>query len=254
MSDQQDNGGERRQVLEDACARNASLELHHRPDDGDVVVARARLLGIDDRFIYLDRPETAGVPVTFAQKRKLDGYLLLNDLRYAFRTTVVDLRCMVKLNDEKRVVGMVLRRPKELKEGQRRSHFRVSLFGDEPIPVELHEATADEDGTCPIRARRLPATLGNLSVGGAGVNVATFDVREVRVDEKFFLTFQLPGEEEPFTFLTEVRQVWALGHGEVTRVGLKNRQWPTPRAVRRMQERLNKYITDLQRNRLRRTG
>ena len=80
MSENQEQGVDHGRVLEEACARNASLELHYRPDDGDVVVARARLLGLDDRYLYLDRPETAGTTVTFKQRQKIEGYLLMNDL------------------------------------------------------------------------------------------------------------------------------------------------------------------------------
>jgi hypothetical protein len=94
----------------------------------------------------------------------------------------------------------------------------------------------------------------NLSVGGAAICVSLEDARTIREGDLLYMTFFLPGELTEFFFLVEIRQVWAVAGEMKKRIGVKIKPWPTPRALSRTQQRLQRYITKLQRDLLRRAG
>ena len=254
--DRSDNSvaGEYASLIEDACARNAPVELQYRAADGERLIAKSRVLGVDAERVFLDAPHSIGQDVVFQRDQELEGYLLINEVRYAFKSRVRELDAMVRINAEKRTVGMVIDRPDSVVEGQRRTHFRVSVIANEPIQIQIHGAIPGSSGACPVDAHVFEASLVNLSVGGAGLRVSPIDCRTIRVGDDLFMTFHLPEEDQEFYFLTEVRQIWAIPGDAAKRVGVKIKPWPSPRDIRRTQQRLQRYITQVQRARLRRAG
>ena len=69
-----------------------------------------------------------------------------------------------------------------------------------------------------------------------------------------FLSFELPGEEEHFVFLAEIRQMRAINDGDDVRLGLKIKPWPSRREVEHTRGRLQRYLTALQRAKLKRSA
>lgn len=247
-------GSEDDALIEEACDRNAPIELQYESSDGELLVARTRLLGFDETHVYLDRPQSIGDDVRFRRGQRVEGYMLLHDVRYAFATVVEDLATLVEINATKRTVGMVLRRPATVRESQRRSHFRVAVLSEGPITAAVHAADPGHPGACPIDAGRAEATLLNLSAGGAGLLMERGQGGWISAGDHLFMTFQLPEEEEPICFLVDVRQCTMGADSSTRRVGVRIRAWPTPRSVERTRERLQRYITAVQRKRLRRAG
>lgn len=246
--------GQTAALLAEACARNSSIELQYDAPGGETMVAKSRILGLDGDHLFLDHPQSIGKVVEFKTGQAIDAYLVLADTRYAFRSLVTELGCIVEINDRKRVVGIVIRRPANIRPGQRRSGFRVGLLGVDAIEPRLHTAIADDRGICPVDAHVFTATLVNLSIGGAGLRVDRADGVQLKLNDPLFMTFFLPGEEEEFYFLTEVRQTRPIDGENAMRAGLKIKAWPTRRDLERTQQRLQRYITEVQRRKLRRAG
>ncbi len=241
-------------LIDDACARNAAVELQYRTTDGDLHVAKSRILGIDADQVFLDSPHGIGDDVVFGVGQTIDGYVHVNEIRYAFKSKVVRLHTIVKINEEKRTVGMIIARPDRVMEGQRRTHFRVSLLARDPLPIQLHAAIPDGSGTCPIDAYPFEGSIVNLSIGGAALAVPAVDARTIRVGDEVFMMFCLAEEHEEFYFLAEVRQIWAVAGETPKRIGVKIKPWPGKRDLERTQQRLQRYITKVQRERLRRAA
>ena len=235
-------------ILLESCARNLSAEVRREIEDRKVVTTRARLLELEDAVIHLDPPRDLSA---LQEGSPCEVHFTLNDVRYAFATHVVRRVAADAAADT--AARLVLARPEEVSEHQRRRHFRVSVLGDDPVRVDLHIAMSDGTGTCPIDARRYEGGLVNLSVGGAGVclDAAATDLAE---GDQLFLTFRLPGETEIFYFLPEVAQRWHLPDDDAERLGLRIKSWPDCRAIERTQQRLQRYITAVQREQLRRAG
>jgi hypothetical protein len=68
------------------------------------------------------------------------------------------------------------------------------------------------------------------------------------------MSFRLPGEDDEFYFLVEVRQVRAVEGQSTVRIGLKIKAWPTRRDLDRMQGRIQRYLTVLQRQKLKKAS
>jgi c-di-GMP-binding flagellar brake protein YcgR len=239
-------------ILRDACERNIPLDLQYRSSEDELFVARARMLAMDDHHIYLDEPQSIGRPVRFVSGLAVEAYILLKDVRYGFDTVVVETRRTIRLNDQKRVAGIVLRRPGSVRQRQRRNEFRVGLLREGPIPVDLHAALPD--GTSPLDAVRCSGTLLDLSPGGLAVRLDPAAARGIAVNDHLFLVFELPCAPPPLRFLGEVRQRREVADGDVVRLGVRFRPWPSSPEFRRSQTRLQRYAANMQRKRLRRSG
>ena len=145
---------------------------------------------------------------------------------------------------------LLLRCGNEVVVEQRRRHYRVSMLGETPIPVELRLLHPGDDGGAAIVSPLFEGTLVNLSVGGVAIRVEAGPGSDVQVGDRLPLRFALPDELEPFAFLGVVRQVRAVD-GRATRLGVTFEPWPSERHQALGQERLQRYIAAIQRRRLR---
>ena len=234
--------------------RNSNLEIQFEDEDGVLVVAKCRVIELDDQYVYLDEPQCIGRDLKLRPRQQIDAYLTVDETLYVFRASVNRLKCLVKLNDRKRVVGVVLERPRNIAAGQRRRYFRVSLLGQEPVPVKLHGALNDGSGATAIETWQASGSLINLSVSGAAVRVDNVAPRVIPVDSNLFLNFHLPGNDEPFRFMARVRQVREIDQGIALRVGIDFMPKPSRRYVQIQQRLVQKFVTEIQREHLKRAG
>ncbi len=238
-------------VLHEACARNLPVELHQDTDDDGVLVARTRVLDLDDECLYVDSVQSVGSSVSFDRKAGIVAYLQLNGTRYSFQSRVVSTGCWVKLNDEKRVRGASLAKPARVEEGQRREDYRVSLATIDLPHISLHEAPDNDPGACPLDAARFQANVVDLSRGGMSILVRAADRRGFRRGALYFVNTEFPDGSGELTLLAEVRHVRRLLDGETTRLGLKFVRW-NGRFTQPILQRVGQYCADVERQSLKR--
>jgi len=233
-------------VLENACARNASVELHRRV--GEIVhpVARARLLGMNTDTMFLEAPQTIGREVNLIADERLECYFLLSEIIYSFVAKVKHTHCNLRLNRRKVVDGMTITRPSTVQEGQRREFYRTSLAAQPPITAHLHETTPGAPEETPIGASRFTGRLLDASAGGFGLNVDCPPGR-FKVFHPYFLQFEIPERGLRMDLLTELRQARPIHDGMSSRLGLMCVPWPHRRAFESQVQRLTRYLTEVQR-------
>ncbi len=241
-------------LIEEACARNSPIEIHFIAPDGETHVAKSRCLDLDENYLYLEDPQSIGHPLELRPRQKIQGHLFLHEVRYTFRTAVIDPKQLVQLNKKMQVVGIVVRRPLELIDGQRRAYYRVSLLGSSPIEASMHAAPAGRVDVVSIDAIRFDASFVNVSLGGAALTVDIEAGRQCRLDDSMFIQFYLPDEEEEYVFLSEVRQMRKIAGGTMIRFGIQFTAWPSVIHLRRARQRLQKRITQFQREQLQKSA
>jgi len=234
-------------LLEGACARNTPLELFRRVGDASLPVARARMLDIDGELIYLEEPQTIGMDVRINAGDPLTAFFSRSEALLCFHTTVKSRSCPVRLNARKVVQGMTIRRPANVKPGQRREYFRTSLATQDPIPVRMHEASSQEPATCPIGALRYEGRLVDGSGSGLGVRIDGENCSKFKRFRLFFVTFCVPGTEHRLDTLCEVRQARPILDGHAVRIGMFIHPWPTQRHLTRQIQPFLRYLVEVQR-------
>jgi len=238
------------QWLADACARNVSGEVHYHAPEGVVVVRRIRLRDATDTHLHADvsglHRDRGDIPVD----RPVTVHVLLRGTRYEFET-VVDPPPAARAG--RRVGGsdgILLRKPTALRESQRRGHLRVSVTGLEPIEVTIVPAHPDHLEACAIDASIVAARMVNISASGVGVLVAERGFAGVEKDP-YFLSFRLPGVEDAFDMLSELRYARYVDAGKAWRVGFAYRRW-SGRSYPCDQYAITRFITEQERRLLRR--
>jgi c-di-GMP-binding flagellar brake protein YcgR len=238
-----------RALLQQACARNLSGEIHcesaHQRS-----TARMRFLNVDENRVYTDRPQSIETPVSFRAHQRVAVYFLANGTRYAFRTRVATPLVLVRLNDEQQVVGMALRFPTEVREEQRRSAYRVTVAG-QMIQVHLHEVNRDDSTWCPVGADRFTGQLANISAGGVCLLVESNERARFQFGDTFCLQFVLRDFPEPFVLPADVRHATPIHNGQVVRVGLCF-LWCDLFDTRSQVVRISRFVAAEQRRQLRR--
>ena len=236
-----------------ALNRNVPIELQFRAQDGELIVLKSRILGIDETGrLELDMPQSIGHEIDFRFGLVFDGHFAIGEKRYTFRSRIRDLMHRIELNASKRLVGIVVDYPTDVIPGQRRNDHRVII--DQP-PISARACPAiNQDGiyVCPLDSRPMSLRVANLSTGGCAIIFDNEDGKRIRINDLFFMELFLPGEREQILCLLEVRQTKELPRGGGYRIGAKLKMWPDPTSIRRWQQTVQHYLTKVQRERLQR--
>jgi len=237
------------ELLEEACRRNLSIELHRPHGECQLPAARGRLVAVEDDCLKLEEPETLGREVQLASGLECMAYVKLQDEMYVFETSILETHCFVRLNESKRVPGISISRPTVIKRGQRRQYFRTTLVGSYSLPASLYAATESEPVASLLDGPRYHNTLlADASEGG--VSVVVPDVPSFRFDrfQRFFVRFPVPEPTVVVEFLGEVRSLRELHDGRDTRLGLMSLPWPSQAFLTRTLRPLSRFLTDVQRS------
>lgn len=242
---------EHQDSLKEACARNVPLELHSVSYDRSVPAARARMIDLDDDFIYLEKPQIIGRNVRLHQAQLFEAFFNYNDVLFTFTTHVADPSTAVRLNQKKVVEGLILERPPQVKPGQRRQFYRTSLAAiPEPISALLQETDDEMDDLEPDDGRTWQAAaVVDASAGGFGVRIDDGNYLRYKIYHNYFLKMVLPDGSE-ITVLCELRQVRSLLNGQATKLGLLLLPWPTQAKLNWHIQPLLSYLTQMQRSRM----
>lgn len=238
--------------LVEAHARNLPVELHFRTNDGELVVLRSRILGLEEDAIELDMPHSIGHEIELKVGTRFEAHFGSGEAIYSFRSRIREVRKLVDLNETRRVVGIHIDRPTELRAGQRRNDHRVALREDE-ASATMHPVHPEiGPDACAVDAMHLPARIADLSAGGAALLVDVESGRRMRMNDLFFVDLTLAGVAETQVALMEVRQLRELPRDGGFRIGLKVKSWPDRRHVQRFVQTVQRYLTEVQRRRVKR--
>lgn len=234
-------------LLVEAARRNLTVELHHEGSNLEFCAARSRILGIGEHDLCLDLPHGVHETVVFSIGWFVDVFLAHKGKLYTFRSEVIQIGCVVQLNDGTKVEAIRITRPVDIKPGQRRQNFRVSLASIEPIIADIHEAAPDHFNAAPRDARRLRAWLVNLSTGGCGlITDGPLDDR-FQIGRPLFVQFKLPNDATPLALQAQLRQVESVLDQSGTRLGLRFLKWPDPTRFGRMLRAIELFVAQTQR-------
>ncbi len=234
-------------LLESAADRNLSVELHVFNRTGEFFAAKARVLAIDDKLIYLEQPQCVDPTARLSPGRDVEVYVLAQDKIFTFQSKIVETGHTVKLNDQTDIEGISIAKPVAVREGQRRHDYRVSLAAIDPITVHVAEAADDTTTALPQEHNRLTARLTNLSRSGCGVLIQSKPHEWLKVGRSVALVFQLPGEPQDSAFQAELCQLHRVLDGQATRLGLRFLDWPSKAALTQSLRPVERFIAQRQR-------
>ena len=238
------------ELLAEACDRNAPAEICFAHGHGQPLIARVRLLELSDEFIRADKPAKNDQDGHIPQGRPITVHVFIRGARYQFESVIVDQSAWIQLNSEQRIPGIVLRKPKEISRSERRSSYRVSLAGIDPIQIELAWGHPDIRDACLLSPGVFGGRMLNLSAGGVAVLIDRRDLRTAKPGNRYFLGFSLPDVKERCCQLGEVRHVMNIEVSESIRLAFAF----VPcggRMFSREQNILTRFITEQQRRLLR---
>ena len=239
---------ETRALLEAACDRNLSAEIHYEEDD-ELRRARMRLLSIDEEEIRIDKPMSLGKPFTLRPRQPITVYFVLDQKSYGFKSQIIGPIIFTDLNAQKKVKGARLRIPKVIRQEQRRHDFRLSL-SREDVDAVFHAIDSETADSAPIDAVRFDGRITNLSGGGLSVIMKTVPALKFRINDQFCIVFNLPHVEGRFVLPVELRNVRRIHDGESIVIGFQFRGRCGPENRERIQ-RVRRFIADEQRRQLR---
>jgi len=243
-------------LLGTAAERNLSVELHARLADESesVLVARSRVLVLGEKEVLLDRPQAIGRHVVLEAGQVIDVYVGLDGELYRFTARISRPQFIVELRERKTLIGMAIERPVRAAAAQRRNHFRVLLAAMEPICVTLHDGAHEPIGSAPLDAARYAGELVDLSMGGASVRVNDHPTGSLQINDRLYCAFTLPQEASETIVLSHVRQRRSIADTSALRIGLQFVGWPDQRSFEREQDRLQRFVARVQRERLKKAG
>lgn len=241
------------QTLDEACARNAPVELHFRSRRGELTVAQSRIIKLDDGNIYLDKPQSVNTEIEFKDNTSVEAHFAIRKGRYFFKSTITDARAKIEIDNRNKTIGLAVAIPIQLKSGQRRNDFRVEISGFYSIDVRLHDAEPVKPDICPIDAKRFTGQVFDVSAGGLCLMIQTSDRDEFHTSDRYFAIFHIPDEsDEHAVFLAKPVHWTKSSNKNHTSVGLQFIPWPEvefPRNQRRIAQFVAKIERQLVKNR-----
>lgn len=220
---------EARLVLDDACARNAVVELHRQNNHQNIPAARGRMLMIKDDLLFVAEPQVIGRDSRLIKGMTVEAYFNSGGVIYCFRSTIQSLHAIIRLNERKKIIGYALAAPTDVRPGQRRSYFRTSLVSDNPINGRLRLVTSVDPIQCSICEPPLTGTLVDGSPTGFGINLPNTPPSRIKLYDTFFLMFAVSDTPHTLNLLVETRQIREIPNIGATRLGLLTMPWPNQR-------------------------
>ncbi len=235
------------QALDDACARNAVIELHRQDNHQNIPAARGRMLMIKDDLLFVAEPQVIGRDSRLVKGMAVEGFFNVNGVIHCFTSTIESLHATIRLNEKKKVLGYALSQPTEIRLGQRRSYFRTSLLSDKPINGTLRLVTSIDPIQCRIGEPPLTGTLVDGSPTGFGINLPNTPPSKIKLYDTFFLKFAVPDTSHRLELLVETRQIREIPNIGATRLGLLTVTWPNQREHTLAIQPLLQLLSEIQR-------
>lgn len=240
------------QRLREACARNQPIELHYRTARDTVIVARTRLLEINDEYLLVETPSYALGSERIPPGRSVEAHLTIDGTRYRFKTALESKPRLAQLNRETTVRAVALRKPRQLENAQRRAHFRINVFEGTPIHATMVAQRSKDCHVCPIDAKVINGVLINLSVGGLCVLVDDAEPSDIKIDRNYYVCLPLPHDDRELLMLAKVRHHALVKKSGSLRVAMAFLPWDGSNLAID-QRNISRFVAIFQRAALKRT-
>lgn len=207
-----------------ACDRDTPVEIHCESPDGSLTSHRTRMLELRDDRIILETLSKEGIAAISSQKT-ISVHMLLGGMRYRFESTLIETCLFSRINNRVRVRAIAIQIPSEVREDQRRTHYRLSLASGEPIVSEFIEPHASYRYACPVRATRVVCRLVDISAGGASCLVERRHAAGFALGKCYYMAFFLPDVDMEFNMFCEIRHIREIKASESLRMGIAFQPW-----------------------------
>ncbi len=242
-----DSVDEGQKLLDEACARNAVIELHRQNNHQNIPAARGRMLMLREGLLFIAEPQVIGRESRLIKGMSIEAYFSVSGSIHCFTTTIESLHAAIRLNESKKILGYALAQPAKIRPGQRRSYFRTSLIGEDPVTAHLYPVASVDPIQCSIEDSPLVGTLVDGSPTGFGVNLPNIAPSRFRLYDHYFISFNIPETTARLNLLVETRQAREIKSICATRLGLLTIPWPNQREHTLAIQPLLQMLSDVQR-------
>ncbi len=184
-------------VLLSACAKGLSLDLRVVGEKTPEAY-RSRFLGVvkgpKRSCVVIEAPMRRGNIVPVRSGSMATVSFVHNGCDNYF-TSAILARGRFQLNPETSVASLELQTPEEVLSDTKRSFYRVSVGGDEPIEIKLGIFADEEGGTNRIRWRE-KAAVTDIGGGGLGFKIPGGKSLLLSPGTRLTLRFRLRPEDE----------------------------------------------------------
>ncbi len=178
------------EILQGLCARNVSGDIHYALSSEQIKTARFRFLAVEENAICIDQPHNVDEEVSVESGESITIYFTQGNDRWSFESRVEKMRRIVRLNDKKRVVGMALMLPAQLRIQQRRSDYRVGVASLGQYCRIMRESDRAR-GACELTENSYPCTIRDISACGMAVVLFAKGLRNAKPEMRFFIEFEM---------------------------------------------------------------
>ncbi len=239
------------EFLEAVCSRESSAELHFERADGELVVARVRLLMFSENELLADRPVYADHGHKIPSGRPIKVHVAIRGSRYEFESFIESEFRRAPGQTPWTGPGIVLRRPMSVAPSQRRANVRVSVVGCDPIQVISAKPCASGVSACALEGPVYHGWMVDLSAGGLSMVLDRESARVVQRGDHLFMTFCLPDVCGAFNLYASVRHVREVAEGESIRLAAAFCTWDGGH-LRTDQQRIAHFVAERERVMLKR--
>jgi c-di-GMP-binding flagellar brake protein YcgR len=231
-------------VLAQAAERSQTLDLLRLLESGEDA-CRSRFVPTKGRHVTVEVPSRQGHRVPIRTGESVEVYFRLGPQRYWFASKVRE-RSTVRLSTTLELQVLVLDRPSKVELRQRRGHFRVKL---QRLMARLWRVPREGDAS----PEALPAMeVLDLSAGGARLLNRQTAACRLNPGERLVVTLPLRSGWPDTTVHAVVTRCAPAGDG-VSYVGLQFLGLEDTAEGRQIQDRLHRYVTERERQEIRRT-
>jgi c-di-GMP-binding flagellar brake protein YcgR len=251
---QSTNDSER--ILEDAVARNLGITLR-LPSAGINRHFKTRFLGAAENGLWIEvvAGYAESVKSLLAEQRPVDVSLQTSTRVLSFAGKGVRFEEALRLNADTVVAALLIERPDEIKNVQRRNTYRVRVCGDCKLSAKIwivpeHVHLNDR----PLASSELKFHLVDVSIGGIGLRMPApaEGEKQQRVVKDQRLRVELSFNDQKMLFEGRFRPASLTAAGGILTAGIVFKNLEASLEGRQKLALLTKIVGELQREEVRR--
>lgn len=243
----------------DICAIDPDDPSHVRP------TFRARVLSVEpDGQVVVEKPDRPAAMGEFPIHGRVEILLIHHQQRWVGDCTIEQVRPF-QLNEQKRLLSLILSRPGRVRSNQRRRFYRVNTAGAELSPIRLRPVFPEPIASMPIddhASEQVVALMhGSASLEACVVNVSGGGVGATMIMDRQLLTLlkqcrefdaqlQLPHLDDPIKARAKLVHIRPMDN-QLVYLGLQF-EFDDVADQREAEDNLMHYGAKVQRDQLRR--